>query len=330
MHSTPETRVNKNILKAATATGFVLCAFAAAAEPYPSKPIKWVVPFPPGGAMDSMARTLGEKLSTSMKQPVIIENRAGAGGSIGSNLVAKSAPDGHTMMIVSIGQAVNPSIYPKLPYDGVRDFEPVSLVGIVPNLLVAHPSVKANNVKELIALAKAQPGKITYASAGNGTTVHLAAELFNSMAGVDLMHIPYKGSAPAVTDLMGGQVDIMFDSLSSAKPYVESGKLKALAVTTAKRSAAFPKVPTVAESGLPGYELSGWYAVFVPAKTPKPVVDRLHAELVKALKQEDVRARFALIGAEPVGSSPQELAATLKTETARWEKIVRERTIKAD
>lgn len=323
--------MNKNIPRAVALTGLVLCAVGAqAADPYPNKPIKWIVPFPPGGAMDSMARTLGEKLSTSMKQPVIVENRPGAGGTIGSNLVAKAAPDGQTIMIVSIGQAVNPSIYPKLPYDSVKDFEPVSLVGIVPNILVAHPSVKANNVKELIALAKAQPGKITYASAGNGTTVHLAAELFNSMAGVDLMHVPYKGSAPAVTDLMGGQVDIMFDSLSSAKPYVEAGKLKALAVTTAKRAKAFPNVPTVAESGLPGYELSGWYAVFVPAKTPKPVVDRLHAELVKALKQDDVRARFALIGADPVGSSPQELAATLKTETARWEKIVRERNIKAD
>jgi tripartite-type tricarboxylate transporter receptor subunit TctC len=323
--------VNKNVLKTVTAAALVLCAFdASAAAPYPNKPIKWIVPFPPGGAMDSMARTLGEKLSISMKQPVIVENRPGAGGSIGSNLVARAAPDGHTIMIVSIGQAVNPSIYPKLPYDATKDFEPVSLVGVVPNILVAHPLVKANNVKELIALAKAQPGKITYASAGNGTTVHLAAELFNSMAGVDIVHVPYKGSAPAVTDLMGGQVDIMFDSLSSAKPYIETGKLKALAVTTTKRSKAFPNVPTVAESGLPGYELSGWYAVFVPGKTPKPIVDRLHSELVKALKQDDVRSRFALIGAEPVGSSPQELAATLKTETARWEKIVRERNIKAD
>ncbi|WP_026354880.1 Bug family tripartite tricarboxylate transporter substrate binding protein [Massilia niastensis] len=321
----------KAILKAMSATGLVLCAFnAAASDAYPSKPIKWVVPFPPGGAMDAMARTLGEKLSASMKQPVVIENRPGAGGAIGSAIVAKSAPDGHTMMIVSIGHAVNPSIYPKLQYDATRDFEPVSLVGIVPNILVAHPSVKAGNVKELVALAKAQPGKITYASAGNGTTVHLAAELFNSMAGVDIMHVPYKGSAPAVTDLMGGQVDVMFDSLSSAKPYIESGKLKALAVTTTKRSSVFPNVPTVAEAGIPGYELSGWYAVFVPGKTPKPVVDRLNGELVKALKLPDVRARFALIGAEPVGSSPEELANTLKTETARWTKIVRERNIKAD
>lgn len=323
--------MHKNFIKTIAATGLALCALnATAAAAYPSQPIKWVVPFPPGGAMDTMARTLGAKLAASMKQAVVIENRPGAGGAIGSGMVAKAAPDGHTMMIVSIGHAVNPSIYPKLPYDAARDFAPVSLVGIVPNLLVANPSVKANNVKELVALAKAQPGKLTYASAGNGTTVHLAAELFNAMAGADIMHVPYKGSAPAVTDLMGGQVDVMFDSLSSAKPYVDSGKLKALAVTTAKRSSAFPNVPTVAESGIPHYELSGWYAVFVPGKTPKAIVDRLNTELVKALKDPDVRARFALIGAEPVGSSPQELAATLKAETARWAGIVRERNIKAD
>jgi tripartite-type tricarboxylate transporter receptor subunit TctC len=323
--------MKKYIIKAVSAVGLILCAFnATASDHYPSKPIKWVVPFPPGGAMDVMARTLGEKLAQSMKQPVVVENRPGAGGAIGSGIVAKSDPDGYTMMIVSIGHAVNPSLYSKLSYDATRDFEPVSLVGIVPNILVVNPSVKASNVKELIALAKAEPGKLTYASAGNGTTVHLAAELFNSMAGVDVLHVPYKGSAPAVTDLMGGQVNMMFDSVSSAKPYVESGKLKALAVTTGKRSSVFPNVPTIAESGIPGYELSGWYAVFVPAKTPKPIVDRLNGELIKALKQNDVRARFTQIGAEPVGSSPQELANTLKTETVRWSKVVRERNIKAD
>ena len=323
--------MTRSILKAVTTAALVLGAFSTnAADTYPSQPVKWVVPFSPGGAMDTMARTLGESLSFSMKQAVVIENRPGAGGAIGSGLVAKATPDGHTMMIVSIGHAVNPSIYPKLQYDAIRDFAPVSLVGVVPNLLVAHPSVKASTVRALIALAKAQPGKLTYASAGNGTTVHLAAELFNSMAGVDIMHVPYKGSAPAVTDLMGGQVDIMFDSLSSAKPYVESGKLKALAVTTSKRSSLFPNVPTVAESGMPGYELSGWYAVFVPAKTPRPIVDRLNAVLVKALRQANVRARFAQIGAEPIGSSPEELANTLKTETARWAQVVRARNVKAD
>jgi tripartite-type tricarboxylate transporter receptor subunit TctC len=323
--------MKKDIFKAITAAGLILCAFnATASDTYPSKPIKWVVPFPPGGAMDVMARTLGEKLSKSMKQPVVVENRPGAGGAIGSGVVARSEPDGHTLMIVSVGHAVNPSLYPKLPYDATKDFEPVSLVGIVPNILVAHPSLKAGNVKELITLAKSQPGKLTYASAGNGTTIHLAAELFNSMAGVDIMHVPYKGSAPAVTDLMGGQVNIMFDSVSSAKPYIESGKLKALAVTTTKRSSVFPKVPTIAEFGIPGYDLTGWYAVFVPGKTPKPIVDRLNAELVKALKQPDVRALFTQIGAEPVGSSPQELANTLKAETVRWAKVVRERNITLD
>jgi tripartite-type tricarboxylate transporter receptor subunit TctC len=322
--------MKKTMLKAACAALTLSAAFTAAAADYPSKTIKWVVPFPPGGAMDVMARTLGDKLAQSMKQPVIIENRAGAGGVIGSSIVAKADPDGHTMMIVSIGHAVNPSLYPKLTYDPAKDFEPVSLVGIVPNILVVNPSVKANSVKELIAQAKAEPGKLSYASAGTGTTVHLAAELFASMAGVDIMHVPYKGSSPAVTDLMGGQVNMMFDSVSSAKPYIESGKLKALAVTTSKRSSIFPKVPTMAEAGLKGYELSGWYAVFVPAKTPKPIVDRLNRELLKALKQPDVRQRFASIGAEVVGSSPDELGKYLQSETTRWAKVVQDRNIKPD
>lgn len=321
--------MKKLMLKAACAALALSATFAAAAD-YPNKTIKWVVPFPPGGAMDVMARTLGEKLSQSMKQPVVIENRAGAGGVIGSGTVAKSEPDGHTMMIVSIGHAVNPSLYPKLPYDPVRDFEPVSLVGIVPNILVINPSLKANSVKELAALAKAEPGKLSYASAGTGTTVHLAAELFASMANVDIMHVPYKGSSPAVTDLLGGQVNMMFDSVSSAKPFIESGKLKALAVTTPKRSSVFPNVPTMAEAGLTGYELSGWYAVFVPARTPKAAVQRLNTELLNALKQPDVRERFASIGAEVVGSSPEELGKYLKSETDRWAKVVRERKIKAD
>lgn len=303
---------------------------AAAADAYPGKTIRWVVPFTPGGAMDTMARTLGDKMSQSMKQPVVIENRPGAGGVVGSTTVAKSEPDGYTMMIVSIGHAVNPSLYPKLSYDPIKDFEPVSLVGIVPNVLVVNPSVNANNVSELISLAKAQPGKMTFASAGSGTTIHLAGELFASMANVDILHVPYKGSAPAVTDLMGRQVDMMFDSVSSAKPYIDSGRLKPLAVTTTKRSSVLPNVPTVAEAGIKGYELSGWYAVFVPAKTPQPVVNRINEELVKALKQPDVKARFAQIGAEPVGSSPAELARYLKSETSKWSEIVRARNIKAD
>lgn len=320
-----------SIIKAIFGGVVLSTAFSAAADDtYPSKTIKWVVPFTPGGAMDTMARTLGDKMSQSMKQPIVIENRPGAGGVIGSTMVAKSEPDGYTMMIVSIGHAVNPSLYPKLSYDPIKDFEPVSLVGVVPNVLVVNPAVKANNVSELVALAKQQPGKLSFASAGTGTTIHLAGELFASMANIDILHVPYKGSAPAVTDLMGRQVDMMFDSVSSAKPYIDSGRLKPLAVTTNKRSSVLPNVPTVAESGIKGYELNGWYAVFVPAKTPQPIVNRLNAELVKALKQPEVKARFTQIGAEAVGSTPAELAQYLKSETAKWSEIVRARNIKAD
>lgn len=320
----------KALTRMLTAGTLACAAFGAAADNYPGRPIKWVVPFTPGGAMDSMARTLGEKMAQSMGQPVVIENRPGAGGTIGSSMVAKSEPDGYTMMIVSIGHAVNPALYPKLNYDAVKSFEPVSLVGIVPNVLVAHSAAKFNSVKDLIAQAKAQPGKLTYASAGTGTTIHLAAELFNSTAGVDILHVPYKGSAPAITDLLGRQVDIMFDSVSSAKPHIDSGRLKAIAVTTSKRSTALPNVPTVAESGLKGYELNGWYAVFVPAGTPKPIVDRLNGELVKALKQPDVAKRFEQLGAEPVGSSPEELGRYLRAETTRWAEVVKTRNITAE
>lgn len=318
------------VCKSALATVLLIAAGAAAAQTYPSRPIRWIIPFPPGGAMDVMARALAPKLSESLGRPVVTENRPGAGGSIGSELVARSAPDGHTMLIVSVGHAVNPSLYPKMAFDPVRDFEPVTQVAVVPNVLVVHPSVKAGSLAELVALAKAQPGKLTYASAGNGTSVHLAGELFAAMAGVEILHIPYKGSSPAVTDLLGGQVSMMFDSITSAKPHIVSGKLRALGVTSAHRSTALPNVPTVAEAGIKGYEVSPWFAVFVPAKTPKAVVDRLHAEITKALKLPDVRERLAGIGAEPVGSSPAELAAHLQRETARWSAIIRERSIRAD
>lgn len=321
----------KSTLSKLISASVLMCAAfnAAASSDYPNRPIKWVVPFTPGGAMDSMARSIGEKLSASMGQPVVIENRPGAGGTIGSGMVAKSEPDGYTMMIVSIGHAVNPALYPKLTYDPIKSFEPVSLVGIVPNVLVVGPKVKANNVSELIAQAKAEPGKMTYASAGTGTTIHLSAELFASMADVDILHVPYKGSSPAMTDLLGGQVDMMFDSVSSAKPHIDAKRIRPLAVTTSKRSSVLPNVPTIAESGLKGYELNGWYAVFVPAKTPRPIVDKLNAEIVKAIKHPDVAKRFAQLGAEPVGSSSNELAQYLKTETSRWGEIVRARNITA-
>lgn len=305
-------------------------AHAQAPAVFPNKPLHWVVPFPPGGAMDVIARTLGERMSASMGQPVLIENRPGAGGNIGSEAVARAAPDGHTMMIVSIGQAVNPGLYPKMAFDPQKDFEPVALLAVVPNMLVSHPSVPAKTVRDVIELARAQPGKLTYASAGNGTSIHLAGELFASMAKIDMVHVPYKGSGPAVTDLIGGQVQLMFDSITSALPHVKGGKLRAYGVTTAKRSRTLPDLPTIAEAGLPGYDLSPWFATFVPAKTPRSIVERLNAEMLRALKLPETQQRFDAIGAESVGGTPEELGAHLKRETERWSRILRERGIRAD
>ena len=306
-------------------------ALPAQAEEWPSKPIRWVVPFPPGGAMDAIARALGEKASKTLGQPVVIENKPGAGGNIGADFVAKSAPDGHTLMITSVGMATNKFLYAKLNYDPVKDFAPVSLLAVVPNVLVTNatqPNVKT--VADVVANARAQPGRLTYASAGNGTSIHLAGEVFTSLAKVDMQHIPYKGSGPAVTDLLGGQVNYMFDSITSAKPHILSGKLRAIGLTTAKRSSALPNVPTLAEAGLPGYEVSPWFAVFVPAGTPKPIIARLNAALLGAMNQPDIKAKFATIGAEPVGSTPEEMGAHLSREIDRWGKLISEKNIKAD
>ena len=314
----------------ALALAFALVPGAAFAQAYPSKSLRWVVPFPPGGAMDVIARTLAERMSVSMGQAVVMENRPGAGGNIGSDLVAKAAPDGHTLLIVSIGQAVNPALYAAMPFDAQKDFEPVSLLAVVPNMLVANLSVPAQNVRQIVELARAQPGKLTYASAGNGTSIHLAGELFASMANVNMLHVPYKGSGPAVTDLIGGQVNLMFDSITSALPHVKAGRLKAFAVTGAKRSKAVPDLPTIAEAALPGYELNPWFAVFVPARTPRAIVERLNRELLAALDLPETQKKLDLIGAERVGSTPAELAAHLKRETERWGRIIRERDIRAD
>jgi tripartite-type tricarboxylate transporter receptor subunit TctC len=313
---------------AASATGH---AQQAQTTSWPSRPLRWIVPFPPGGAMDAIARTLGDKASRSLGQAFVIENRPGAGGNIGADFVAKQPADGYTLMITSIGMATNKPLYGKLGYDPVKDFAPVSLLAVVPNVLVTNstvPSIKT--VSDLIAAAKKEPGKLSYASAGNGTSIHLAGEMFTSLAKVDVLHVPYKGSGPAVSDLLGGQVNFMFDSITSAKPHIESGKLRALGVTTAKRSSALPDVPTIAEAGLPGYEVAPWFAVFMPAGTPKPIIDKLHAVLTEAMRQPDVRVRFQNIGAEPIGSTPEELAAHLARESIRWSKLIGERGIKLD
>ena len=317
-------------LLALAGLGLTAHAQPAAAE-WPNKPIRWVVPFPPGGAMDAIARTLGEKAAKSLGQPFVIENKPGAGGNIGADFVAKQPGDGYTLMITSIGMATNKPLYGKLSYDPVKDFAPVSLLAVVPNVLVTNatqPDVK--NVKDVIAAARSAPGKLTYASAGNGTSIHLAGEVFTSLANVDMLHIPYKGSGPAVADLLGGQINYMFDSITSARPHIQSGKLRALGVTTAKRSSTLPEVPTLAEAGVPGYEVSPWFAVFMPASTPKAIVGKLNKALLAAMKDPDVVKRFETIGAEPVGSTPDELAKHLARESERWTKLITERGIKLD
>ena len=298
---------------------------------WPGKPVKWVVPFPPGGAMDFIARTLGDRLAQELGQAFVIENRPGAGGNIGADHVAKQPADGHTIMITSIGMATHKALYPKLSYDPVKDFTPVSLLAVVPNVLVVNPARSSDrSVKDVLAHARREPGRLTYASAGNGTSIHLAGEVFASMAQLKLLHIPYKGSGPAVTDMLGGQVDLMFDSITSARPHIQSGKLLALGVTSARRSPALPEVPTIAEAGVPGYEVSPWFAVFAPAGTPADVVARLNKAIVTAMRQPEVLRKLESVGAEPIGSTPQALAEHLNKELLRWGTLIRDRDIRAD
>jgi tripartite-type tricarboxylate transporter receptor subunit TctC len=311
--------------------GFSMPSIVLAQPNYPDKPIRWVVPFPPGGAMDGIARALGEQLAKKTGQPVVIDNKSGAGGNIGVDIVAKSPADGYTMVITSIGMATNRYLYPKLSYDPQKDFAPVSLLAVVPNMLVVNPAkIQAKNLKEFLAEANAKPGKLTYASAGNGTSIHLAGELFTSMTSTQMLHIPYRGSGPAINDLLGGQVDMMWDSVASARPHVQAGKLIALAVTTKKRSAAMPDVPTVEEAGVKGYELSPWFGVFMPAGTPAPIISMMNKLLVEAMSETSVKARLFVLGADPIASTPEALASLMNSEFAKWEKLIRERNIKSD
>lgn len=297
----------------------------ACAQGYPSKPVRMVVPFPPGGTTDILARAVGQKLSEAWNQQVIIDNRPGAGGNIGTDIVAKAPADGYTLLMGTVGtQAINASLYAKLPYDPVKDFAPVTLVASVPNVLVVNATIPAKSVKELIALAKAKPGQLTFASSGNGTSIHLSGELFKTMTGTFMLHIPYKGSAPALTDLMGGQTNMMFDNLPSSMPHIKSGMLRALAVTSAKRSPALPDVPTIAEAGVPGYEASSWFGVLAPAGTPKEIVARLNADIVKVLAAPDIKERLSAQGADPVGNTPEQFAAYIRTEQIKWAKVVKD------
>lgn len=306
------------------AVSFAAPEGGALAQTYPSKPIRIVVPFPPGGPADILARIIGQNLAESWGQQAVIDNRAGAGGNIGSEMVAKALPDGYTLLMGFVGtHAINASLYSTMPYDNVKDFEPVSLVAMVTIILVVHPSIPANSVKELIVLARSRPGQLTFGSPGNGTPQHLAGELFNTMAGVKMVHIPYKGAVPALTDLLGGRVSLIFSSMPPALPHVKAGKLRALAVTSARRSSAAPNVPTIAESGLPGYEVINWYGILVPAGTPKEIVARLNAEILKILNVPDVKERLSAQGAETFSSTPQEFAAYIRKETEKWAKVVK-------
>jgi tripartite-type tricarboxylate transporter receptor subunit TctC len=287
---------------------FLFVSAAASAQSYPSKPIRIIVPFPAGGTVDFFARVVSSKLTESMGQPVLVENRAGAGGNIAAEVVAKSAPDGYTLLMGSEIVAINTSLYSKLGYDPVKDLAPITLVGTVPNILIVHPSMQANSVKELITLAGKTPGKISFASTGQGTSSHLSSELFKLMANVDLLHVPYKGGPPAVADLIGGQVDMMFINMPTGLAHVKSGKARILAVSSIRRVPQLPDVPTVDQAGLKGYETSAWSGLYAPAGTPPDVIARLHAEVVKILKMPSVREQLAGQGAEPVGDTPEEFA----------------------
>jgi tripartite-type tricarboxylate transporter receptor subunit TctC len=301
------------------------------AQSYPAKAIRFIVPFPPGGSADILARAIGQKAGEGLGQPLVVENRPGAGTAIGAEALAKSAPDGYTVMIGTVSShAINPALNPKLPFDPIKDFTPVSLVASIPFAMIVHPSVPAKTVGEFVALARSKPGSLNYSSAGNGTSNHLAGELLKSMAGIDIVHIPYKGSAPALNDLIAGQVSLMFDLVLTAAPHVKSGAVRGLAVTSSQRSSALPELPTVAESGVPGYEVSAWFGIFAPAGVPQPVTQRLNAEFVKALQQPDLRQRLASQGAEPLTSTPSEFAAYLRSEIDKWAKVVKASGMKVD
>ena len=304
---------------------------AAAADAYPAKPIRFVVAFPPGGGTDIIARSIAHKLAERFAQQVVVDNRPGAGGNIGTDIVAKSAPDGYTILMGSAGPlAINASLFAKMPFDPIKDLAPVTLAASTPNVLVVHPSLPARTVKELIALARARPGEINFASSGHGTPAHLAGELFNSMAGVKLVHIPYKGAAPALADLLGGQVQIMFSTMPPALPHVKDGKLRALAVTSLKRSPATPELPTMDETALPGFEAITWHGVVVPAGTPAAIIARLNREIVAILHLPDVVERLSNQGAEALGSTPEEFASYIRSESIKWAKVVRESGAKAE
>jgi len=321
------------------AQGFALGLFVGAlawlpnagAQEYPTKPIRLVITYPPGGNTDLVGRALALKLGEFMGQQVVVDNRGGAGGVLGSMITAQSAPDGYTIMLgTSAGMVINPLLSRKLTYDPVKDFAPVSMVVIVPQLLVINPQLPVKNVRELIAFAKAKPGYLNAGSSGVGTPNHFGTELLKWLAGVDIVHVPYKGGAPALTDLLGGQIQMAFSSVPAVLPHIKAGRLVALGVGSAKRSPALPNIPTIAEAGVPGYEYTTWYGVFAPAKTPRTLIARLNAEIVKAMETPDIKDRFTALGGDPDPGTPEELRAYMANESAKWAKIIKAANIRVE
>ncbi len=313
-----------SVLTLALASSFALASGSASAQAWPNKPISLIVPFPPGGTTDVLARALGEKLSVSLGQPVIVENKAGAGATLGADYVAKSKPDGYTLLMGAVHHTIAPSVYKKMAYDFQKDFAPITTVALVPNVLVVNAVTPAKNVAELVAMAKAQPGKLTYGSNGNGTAQHLIGTQFQASTGTELIHVPYKGSGPLAVDLLGGQITMSFDTITPVLPHIKAGKLRALAVTTDKRSAALPDVPTLDEAGLKGFNIGTWFGVLAPAATSKDITARLSTEMVKIIQSAEFRKKMSDIGAEPVGGSVSEMALQIKSETEKFAKLVKD------
>jgi tripartite-type tricarboxylate transporter receptor subunit TctC len=308
----------------------LLISDMAFGQAYPTRPIHVVVPSSPGaGVTDIMARLVGQHLSARIGQQIVIDNRPGASGIIGAEVVSRAAPDGYTLLMANVSLVVNPFLYPKMPYDALKDFIPVTMINSAPMLLVVHPSVPAKSVSELIAYAKSHPAKLNYGSGGLGSTPYLAAELFKSLAGIDVVHVPYKGGAPALSDLVGGQVSFMIENMPGTMPYVRANNLRALAITSPQRSELAPELPTMAEAGVPGYEMSGWNGLFAVKGTPPEIVAKLHSEVAKILRTAEVRQELAALGAEPVGDTPDEFAGFLKADMARWGKIIQDKGIRS-
>jgi tripartite-type tricarboxylate transporter receptor subunit TctC len=320
----------KTAFKRTVAAVLAVCSLAATAQTWPAKPVSLVVPFPAGGTTDMLARALGQELAKSLGQPIIVDNKPGAGATLGADYVAKAKPDGYTLLMGAVHHTIATSVYKKLPYDFQKDLAPITTVALVPNVLAVNPNLPAKTVKDLLALAKAEPGKLTFGSNGNGTVQHLIGAQLESMGGVQLLHVPYKGSGPLTTDLLGGQITMSFDTITPVLQHIKGGKLRALAVTTAKRSSVLPDVPTLDEAGLKGFDLGTWFGVLAPAATPKELVVRLNAEMVKIIRSPEFRKKMDDIGAEPVGNTPEQMARQVKDDTERFAKLVKDAKVSID